>query len=87
MPLTRYPFFLIIMNSSITGFDICYMRDTHYIIFCHPKKQLIIVFRVGNTMETAYLRLHNGCRAFHELANVYKEYQLNFDIFEGYSTS
>jgi len=52
------------MNSSITGFDICYMRDTHYIIFCHPKKQL-----------------------FHELANVYKEYQLNFDIFEGYSTS
>jgi len=28
------------------------MRDTHYIIFCHSKKQL--------TMETAYLRLRNG---------------------------
>jgi len=39
------------------------MRDTHYIIFCHPKNYWLLFFRRGHTMETVYRRLRNGCRA------------------------
>jgi len=43
------------------------MRDTHYIIFCHSKKTIeYCFFGVANTMETTYLRLRNGCRAYAE---------------------
>jgi len=38
-------------KTSSKFLDIHDMRDTHYIIFCYLKKQLIIVFRGGNTMK------------------------------------
>jgi len=48
------------------------MRDTHCKIFCQSKKKFDCFFSGANTMETAYLGLRNGCRAYHEFNFFYK---------------
>jgi len=54
------------------------MNEKHYVIFCNSKKEFIVVFRGGNTMEAAYRRLRNGCRAYYECLHTQTEFFFDY---------